>query len=199
MEKLLTGWNRLAKNSIRADFRDDEKTTLNTRDAERGGRMQRAVKCLVIMTVMLASVAMMAQLALEVEGGAQKTISQAEFQALPHQTLTVTNPHTQKQEKYEGVPLRALLDMVAVPSGEKLRGAEGRDYIVICAKDGYEVVLALEEIDPTFQQNLVLVADTLDGKPLDDKHGPLQLVVPEDQRPARWVRMISKISVRRTP
>jgi len=161
--------------------------------------MQRTVKCLVITVVMLSSVVMMAQLALEVEGGARKTISQPEFQKMPHQTLTVTNPHTKKQEKYEGVPLRALLDQVGVPAGEKLRGPEGRDYIVVSAKDGYEVVLALEEIDPMFQQNQVLVADTLDGKPLDDKHGPLQLVVPEDQRPARWVRMITKISVRRTP
>jgi DMSO/TMAO reductase YedYZ molybdopterin-dependent catalytic subunit len=118
---------------------------------------------------------------------------------MPHQTLTVTNPHTQKQEKYEGVPLRALLDRVGVPSGEKLRGPEMRSYLIISAKDGYEVVLTLVEIDPTFQQNQVLVADTLDGKPLDDKHGPLQLVVPEDRRPARWVRMISKISVRQAP
>lgn len=83
--------------------------------------------------------------------------------------------------------------------GDKLRGPELRNYLVISASDGYEVVLALPEIDPMLQQNLVLIADSLDGKPLDDKHGPLQLVVPADKRPARWVRMISKISVRRTP
>jgi hypothetical protein len=148
---------------------------------------------------MLSSVVLRAQLQLEVEGGAQKSISQSEFQKLPHQTLTVTNPHTQKQEKYEGVPLRTLLDQVSVPSGEKLRGPELRKYIVISGSDGYEVVLTLTEIDPMFQQNEVLVADTLDAKPLDDKHGPLQLVVPADKRPARWVRMITKISVRRTP
>ena len=161
--------------------------------------MQRMVKCMVITAVMLSSVVMMAQLALEVEGGAQKIISQSEFQKMPHQTLTVTNPHTKEEEKYEGVPLRALLDQVGVPAAEKLLGPEMRYYIVVSAKDGYEVVLALEEIDPMFQQNQVLVVDTLDGKPLDDRHGPLQLVVPEDQRPARWVRMISKISVRRAP
>jgi hypothetical protein len=161
--------------------------------------MQQIVKCLVITVVMLSSIVMMAQLALEVEGGAQKTISQSDLQKMPHRKLTVTNPHTKQQENYEGVLLRDLLDQIGVPSGEKLRGPEGRDYIVVSAKDGYEVVLALVEIDPMFQQNQVLVADTLDGKPLDDKHGPLQLVVPEDQRPARWVRMISKITIRRTP
>jgi hypothetical protein len=148
---------------------------------------------------MLSSVVLMAQLALEVEGGAQKSISQSEFQKLQHQTLNVTNPHTKKLEKYEGVPLRALLDQVGVPAGEKLRGPEMRNYIVIIAKDGYEVVLVPVEVDPMFQQNEVLVADSLDGKPLDEKHGPLQLVVPADQRPARWVRMVTKIVVRRTP
>ncbi len=161
--------------------------------------MQQTAKCLVIAAVMLSSVITMAQLTLEVEGGAQKTISQSEFQKMPHQTLTVTNPHTKKQEKYEGVPIRALLDQVGVPAGEKLSGPEMRNYIVISARDGYEVVLAIAEVDPMFQQNQILVADTLDGRPLDDKHGPLQLIVPEDQRPARWVRMISKISVRRAP
>ncbi len=161
--------------------------------------MQQTAKCLVITAVILSSITMMAQLPLDVEGGAQKTISQSEFQKLPHQTLTVTNPHTKKQERYEGVPLRALLDQVGVPFGEKLRGPEMRKYIVINAKDGYEVILALVEIDPMFQPNQVLVADTLNGKALDDKQGPLQLVVPEDQRPARWVRMITKISVRRAP
>jgi hypothetical protein len=61
-----------------------------------GRRMQRMAKCLVIPVLMLSSVVMMAQLALEVEGGAQKTISQPDFQKMPHQTLTVTNPHTKK-------------------------------------------------------------------------------------------------------
>jgi hypothetical protein len=121
------------------------------------------------------------------------------YTAIRRRLPTVTNPHTKKEEKYEGVPLRALLDRVGVSAGEKLRGPDLRDYIAISAKDGYEVVLALVEIDPMFQQNQVLVADTLDGKPLDEKHGPLQLVVPEDKRPARWVRMISTISVCHAP
>jgi DMSO/TMAO reductase YedYZ molybdopterin-dependent catalytic subunit len=86
-----------------------------------------------------------------------------------------------------------------VPAGEDLRGPELRKYILISAKDGYQVILALAETDPTVQSNQILVADALDGKPLDDKNGPLKLIVPEDLRPARWVRMVTKISVRRAP
>jgi hypothetical protein len=36
-----------------------------------------------------------------------------------------------------------------------------RNYIVVTAKDNYRVVMALVEVDPMFQHNQVLVADTL--------------------------------------
>jgi len=41
----------------------------------------------------------------------------------------------------------------------------------------------------------VIVADSLDGAPLDAKHGPFQLVAPHDKRAARWVRMLKAITV----
>ena len=53
--------------------------------------------------------------------------------------------------------------------------------------DGYQVVLALAEIDPTFHLGEVLVADTMNGKPLDEHCGPFKLLVTEDKRPARSV------------
>ena len=140
-----------------------------------------------------------AQLTLEVEGGTQKTISAQDFAKMPHQKLAVINPHTKKQESYDGVPLRTLLDQVGVASGENVRGVELRKYALITARDGYAVVLALAEIDPSLQKNQVIVADKLDGNSLDEKHGPLQLVVAEDSRPARWVRMVTKIAVRTAP
>ena len=41
----------------------------------------------------------------------------------------------------------------------------------------------------------IIVADRVDGKPLG-KNGPFQLVVPDDQRPARWVHNLNAIAVR---
>jgi hypothetical protein len=147
---------------------------------------------------MLSSAFAFAQLDLEVEGGARKSIAAQEWAAMPHQSVTVTNPHTKEHKTYEGVLLRRVLDEMGVAAGEKIRGAEFRNYIVVSAKDGYAVVLALAEVDPSLQKNQIMVADRVDGKPLDEKHGPFQLVVPEDERPARWVRMVTKISVQRT-
>ena len=60
---------------------------------------------------------MMAQLALEVEGGARKTISQSEFQKMPHQTLTVTNPHSKNKSStkaYRCVPCWIRLEFLPV-------------------------------------------------------------------------------------
>jgi len=57
----------------------------------------------------------------------------------------------------------------------------------VTGADGYQVVLALAEIDPTFHLGEVLVADTMNGKPLDEHCGPFKLLVTEDKRPARSV------------
>ena len=68
-------------------------------------------------------------------------------------------------------------------------------YVVAEATDGYRVLFALAELDADFMNSEVLVADTLDGAPIDAKRGPFRLVAPHDKRPARWVRMLKSITV----
>ena len=68
-------------------------------------------------------------------------------------------------------------------------------YALAEGADGYRVSFSLAELDPGFQDSQVLVADTMNGEPLGDKVGPLRLVVPQDKRPARWVRMLRSIKV----
>jgi hypothetical protein len=41
------------------------------------------------------------------------------------------------------------------------------------AEDGYKVVFALAELDPEFNDSEIIVADTVDGAPIDAKCGPL--------------------------
>jgi hypothetical protein len=43
----------------------------------------------------------------------------------------------------------------------------------------------------------VILADLMDGNPLDERTGPFQLVVEGDLRPARAVRMVSAIRLER--
>ncbi len=128
----------------------------------------------------------------------QKTsvLSQSDIKALPHHTVTVHNPHTNADETYSGVCLMDLLAKEGVPRGHDLRGKALSDYIVATGSDGYKAVLALAEVDPEFHPGEVLVADQMDGKPLDAKTGPFRLVVTEDKRPARSVHNLVSIEVK---
>ena len=113
----------------------------------------------------------------------------------PHTTVTIFDHHTNANEAYSGVPLVDLLAHLGVPHGKALMGKALADYIVATGSDGYKSVVALGEIDPDFHPGVVLIADTLDGKPLGAKTGPFRLVVSEDKRPARSVRNLVSIEV----
>jgi DMSO/TMAO reductase YedYZ molybdopterin-dependent catalytic subunit len=88
-----------------------------------------------------------------------------------------------------------LLAHLGVPHGKDLMGKALGNYVVATGSDGYKSVVALGEIDPEFHPGTVLVADTMDGKPLG-KEGPFRLVVSEDKRPARSVRNLVRVEVR---
>jgi DMSO/TMAO reductase YedYZ molybdopterin-dependent catalytic subunit len=96
---------------------------------------------------------------------------------------------------YEGVWLHEILKRAGVPSGSELRGKALTTYLLIEAKDGYQVLFSLAEIDPAFTENQVLLADKADGKPLVGSQGPFRLVAVKDKPGARSVRMVSRIEV----
>ena len=123
------------------------------------------------------------------------SLTVADLKNLPRTTLHVTNPHENKTETYEGVLLEELLQRAGVPHGEQLRGKLMTTFVIAEAEDGYKVVFALAELDSGISNSEVLVADTVDGAPIDAKRGPFRLVAPHDKRPARWVRMLKSITV----
>jgi hypothetical protein len=114
----------------------------------------------------------------------------------PQQTVTIFDHDTNKKETYAGVPLVDLLAKLGVKHGKDLMGKELAQYVVATGSDGYVSVVALGEADPEFHPGTVLIADAMDGKPLDAKTGPFRLVVSEDKRPARSVRNLVSIEVR---
>ena len=65
--------------------------------------------------------------------------------------------------------------------------------------DGYQVAFAIAELDAGFTDQLVLIADTRNGKPLLADSGPLQIVVQQDKRAARWIRQVTTLEVRQVP
>lgn len=138
-------------------------------------------------------------LTLESLDGSKNTFTLDQLRQMPQKSVSVKNPHTDSTEAYEGVLLAELLRKTGAPLGDKLRGDEMRDYVEVQGSDGYKAVFALAELDPAFQDNQVLVAISSNGKPLEEKIGPIRVVAPQDKRPARSVRMVTLIAIRRAP
>ena len=135
-------------------------------------------------------------------GGAVQTpltLTAADLKKMPRKTLTVVNPHSQKKETYEGVPLEEILRKAGAPNGQQMRGPAMAAYVVVQGSDNYRVVFSLAELDPAILDSEVIVADTLDGAPLSEKEGPFKIVAPHEKRPARWVRMVTAITVVQAP
>jgi hypothetical protein len=130
--------------------------------------------------------------------GEHVSISAAELQSLPRQTVTVHNPHTKADETYQGVELSLLLERIGAPLGAKLRGKALAIYVVAEGTDRYRAIYSLAEVDPAFHSGTVIVADRENGQPIA-KDGPFKMVNTEDKRPARWVRNLASIRLVATP
>jgi hypothetical protein len=96
---------------------------------------------------------------------------------------------------YEGVSLREILQRAGVPLGKDLRGKALASYVLAKAHDGYQVVFSLGEMDTSFGNEVIIVADKRDGKPLFGYQGPFRLVCPNDKAGARSVRMLETLEV----
>jgi hypothetical protein len=96
---------------------------------------------------------------------------------------------------YEGVWLREVLNKAGVPQGRDLRGKALAGYVLAEARDGYQVVFSLGELDPEFVDSEILLADTANGKPLAGEEGRFRLLAPKDKVGARSVRMLTGLEV----
>jgi DMSO/TMAO reductase YedYZ molybdopterin-dependent catalytic subunit len=103
-------------------------------------------------------------------------------------------PHT-----YEGVRLTELLRLVDAPTGARIHADADRDYLVVTGGDGFRAVYSLAETDRSVQRHAVILADHMDGAPLDAHDAPYRLVVDGDQKPARSVYAVTRIEVRVLP
>ena len=121
------------------------------------------------------------------------TVTVDDLKTLPRTTVDVQEDG--RTLTYEGVLVGELLKRAGVPLGSELRGDAVATYIVATASDGYRAVFSLAELDPAFTRNDIIVADTIDGKPLFAYQGPVRLVAPKDARGARGIRMLQRIEV----
>jgi DMSO/TMAO reductase YedYZ molybdopterin-dependent catalytic subunit len=125
------------------------------------------------------------------------TLTAADLKGMPRTTVTIKADG--RDVKYEGVLVGAILARAGATLGRDMTGAAVASYVVASASDGYRAVFSLAELDPEFTGSDIIVADTVDGKPLFDYQGPFRIVAPRDTRGARGVRMLQKLEVVRPP
>lgn len=132
-------------------------------------------------------------IAVQIGSGAPVNLAATDISGMPHQKLSIEQHG--KSVSFEGVPLRLVLEKAGVVFGDSLRGKRLSSCLLVEAADGYRVVFALPELDPSFTDRVILLADRVDGHPLDNKEGPYLIVVPGEKRMARWVRQVIALKV----
>jgi len=127
------------------------------------------------------------------------TLSLSDLQAMPgRRTVEVsyTSGGAPLSHTFTGVPLVDVLNAFGLPAEDADHEARLRLYVVLTARDAYQVVVTYSEIDPYLGNAPMLLAWEQDGQPIEADHGPVQLVVPGDLWVSRYIWDISTIEVR---
>jgi DMSO/TMAO reductase YedYZ molybdopterin-dependent catalytic subunit len=134
--------------------------------------------------------------ALVVKGAVRQELrlTAGDLKSMPRAKATAKD-HDGAAHEFEGVPLQAVLAKAGAPQSGDLRGKNMTLVVVAEAGDGYKAAFSLAETDGDFAAEQIVIADTVDGKPLGADQGPLRLVVPGDKRQARWVKMLQGLSI----
>lgn len=123
------------------------------------------------------------------------SLSATEFAKMKHTTATIKD-RDGNDHLYKGVPIQDILDRSGVTTGKQLRGENLSKYLLVRCADGYELVFSLAELDSSFTDRVVILADELEGKPLPAGKGPFRLIVPGEKKPARSSFQVTELVVR---
>lgn len=135
--------------------------------------------------------------ALSVEGEVQQilTLHTADLAKMHRMEIRATDKD-EKEHHFSGFRLSDILQQAGVTLGAQLRGKNMTKYLLARSGDGYQVIFALAEIDSSFTDRTILVADQVDGHPLPTGKGPFQMVVPGEKKHARWIWGLTTLIVR---
>src|SRR4051812_24168101 len=127
------------------------------------------------------------------------TLTLADLQAI-HGQKTVEVSYTAggapELHTFTGVPLSHVLKTFGLPEDDAKHESLLHLYIVLTARDGYQVVVTYSEINPYLANDSMLLAWEQDGQPIQADHGPVQLVAPGDLFVSRYIWAINSIEVR---
>jgi DMSO/TMAO reductase YedYZ molybdopterin-dependent catalytic subunit len=117
-----------------------------------------------------------------------------DFQQLP-QTNVIRKDRDGGDHTYSGVVLATILQKAGATLGKDLKGKNLAKYIWVEAADSYQVVFALAELDSSFTDRKIILANMMDGKPLPSGDGPFRVIVQDEKKPARCIKQVTAIKV----
>jgi len=95
--------------------------------------------------------------------------------------------------KAAGVPVELKVQPNADP---KLKSYSLRFVAIVRGRDGYVVAFSLAELLPDVGNRHIWVALDEDGRPISERDGPIRLLTPDDQKPARGAEILQPRQVR---
>jgi DMSO/TMAO reductase YedYZ molybdopterin-dependent catalytic subunit len=110
-------------------------------------------------------------------------------------TVTRKDKEGKTDHTYAGVTLSDILKKAGVTMEDALKGKNLAKCVLVDAADNYEVAFALAELDKNYTDRLIILADTVDGKPLPQGEGPFRIIVQDEKKPARCVRQVVGLKV----
>jgi DMSO/TMAO reductase YedYZ molybdopterin-dependent catalytic subunit len=123
------------------------------------------------------------------------TLTAADLLGMPRSTAVAKDkqgaPHS-----FEGVALADIFKKAGVTTGRDLRGENLAKYVLVSCADNYQVVFSLAELDSSFTDREVILADKIEGKPLPAGTGPFRIVVPGEKKPARNCFQVLSIDIK---
>ncbi len=146
---------------------------------------------LLALALAVAPVAAFAQSLTVVDpGGKTKVLTPADLADLPRAEVK------SGARTYEGPMLTYVLRAGGLPVGPRLHGDPLRAYVVMTGKDGFQAVYSLAELDKDFHDDVVILADHVDGKPLPEKEAPWRVASSDDKKGWRSVFGLARIEAR---
>lgn len=96
--------------------------------------------------------------------------------------MTVNMKHRDgRTNSYTGASMQEILGLAGVTMGRQLHGENLTKYLLVKCSDGYEVLFSLAELDSSFTDRIIILADESNGKPLPGSEGPFRLIVPGEK------------------
>jgi len=134
--------------------------------------------------------------------GSDWTVDQLQKQFAKEVTSVEYAGHGAKHT-YACIPLVSLLKAAGAPAvlkmepkaDPKTKSHSLRFVAVVRGRDGYVVAFSFTELLPDVGGRHVWVALDEDGQPISDQEGPIRLLSPDDQKPARSVHQLADITI----